>query len=124
MDEETERERGEKIIDVLIPPCEWDEEDQRWIQRVSKADSKQAIFPRPLVEVSFIHPAACSGEIRGRPRNMSGSSLSSAVRKGCMDGGNADACPGCKTAHQTIKHIVDNFALHTTTLAKNTTSIP
>ncbi|XP_042209970.1 axonemal dynein light intermediate polypeptide 1-like isoform X2 [Homarus americanus] len=34
----TDKERGEKIIDVLIPPCEWqDEEGMTWIQRVSRA---------------------------------------------------------------------------------------
>ncbi|XP_069158091.1 axonemal dynein light intermediate polypeptide 1 isoform X1 [Procambarus clarkii] len=34
----TERERGERIIDVLIPPCEWqDEQGVNWIQRVSRA---------------------------------------------------------------------------------------
>ncbi|XP_071548863.1 axonemal dynein light intermediate polypeptide 1-like [Panulirus ornatus] len=34
----TDRERGEKIIDVLIPPCEWEDEDEsKWLQRVSRA---------------------------------------------------------------------------------------
>ncbi|XP_064083747.1 axonemal dynein light intermediate polypeptide 1-like isoform X2 [Macrobrachium nipponense] len=48
-DEElTDRERGEKIVDILIPPCEWEpaegeeeegeeEEGIKWIQRVSRA---------------------------------------------------------------------------------------
>nr|XP_053649874.1 uncharacterized protein LOC128700630 [Cherax quadricarinatus] len=35
----TERERGEKIIDILIPPFEWqDEQDCRWIQRIEECE--------------------------------------------------------------------------------------
>ncbi|XP_047494455.1 33 kDa inner dynein arm light chain, axonemal-like [Penaeus chinensis] len=36
-EEMTDRERGEKIIDILIPPSEWEEDGERWIQRVSRA---------------------------------------------------------------------------------------
>ncbi|CAL4105078.1 unnamed protein product, partial [Meganyctiphanes norvegica] len=37
-EELTDRERGERIIDVLIPPCEWQDQDgTTWIQRVSRA---------------------------------------------------------------------------------------
>lgn len=35
-EEMTDRERGEKIIDILIPPSEWEEDGERWIQRVSE----------------------------------------------------------------------------------------
>lgn len=47
-EEMTDRERGEKIIDILIPPCEW-EDGERWIQRVGNGIRIQGHSFTPLI---------------------------------------------------------------------------